>query len=154
MYTMNCCKFREVYDDIVPAMYTHYQEMKERLESEGYKVSECNPDLKTYLKYGDEGWLLSYTLRLDDIFIGYANVYITEDMHNGDLIAQEDALFVYKNYRNGVGKQFVKYILNDLNSRGIKRLIVSAMTDLRVEKVWRRMGFTDLAKQMQYTFDN
>jgi ribosomal protein S18 acetylase RimI-like enzyme len=73
-------------------------------------------------------------------------------MHNQDLIAQEDTIFVLKDYRNGVGKKMVKHILEELRVRGVKRVLVSAMTDLRVAKLWRRMGFTDVATQMIYKF--
>jgi GNAT superfamily N-acetyltransferase len=79
-------------------------------------------------------------------------VYITNDMHNGDLISQEDTLFVLKEHRNGVGKKLVQFVLQELKSRGVKRLIVSAMTDLRVAKLWGRMGFKEAATQMIYEF--
>jgi ribosomal protein S18 acetylase RimI-like enzyme len=73
-------------------------------------------------------------------------------MHNQDLIAQEDTIFVLKEHRNGVGKKMVKHILEELRVRGVKRVLVSAMTDLRVAKLWGRMGFTGVATQMIYKF--
>jgi GNAT superfamily N-acetyltransferase len=79
-------------------------------------------------------------------------VYITNDMHNNDLIAQEDTVFVLKEHRNGVGKKLVKVILEELRGRGVKRVSVSALTDLRVAKLWKRMGFKEAAVQMLYTF--
>jgi len=42
--------------------------------------------------------------------------------------------------------------LEELKKRGVKRLNVSAMTDLRVAKLWKRMGFKEAATQMLYTF--
>jgi len=96
--------------------------------------------------------LLTYVLRLNGSACGYANVYLTNDMHNGDLISQEDTLFVLKDHRNGVGKKLVQFVLEDLKSRGVKRLMVSAMTDLRVAKLWSRMGFKEAATQMIYEF--
>jgi len=73
-------------------------------------------------------------------------------MHNNDLIAQEDTVFVVKEHRNGVGKKLVKFGVEELRSRGVKRLNVSAMTDLRVAKLWKRMGFKEAATQMTYEF--
>mgnify|MGYP003335101384 FL=1 len=90
--------------------------------------------------------------RSDGQACGYSNVYLTRDMHNQDLIATEDTVFVLKEHRNGVGKQLVRFILDDLQRRGVKRLLVSAMTDLRVAKLWGRMGFKEAATQMVYTF--
>ena len=63
-----------------------------------------------------------------------------------------DTLFVLKDHRNGVGKKLVQFALEDLKSRGVKRLTVSAMTDLRVAKLWGRMGFKEAATQMIYEF--
>jgi ribosomal protein S18 acetylase RimI-like enzyme len=73
-------------------------------------------------------------------------------MHNNDLIAQEDTVFVLKEHRNGIGKKLVKFVVEELRSRGVKRLNVSARTDLRVAKLWKRMGFKEAATQMTYEF--
>jgi len=61
-------------------------------------------------------------------------------------------LFVSKEHRNGVGKKLVAFVLEELKQRGVKRLNVSAMTDLRVAKLWKRMGFKETATQMTYEF--
>ncbi|HEY6019104.1 MAG TPA: GNAT family N-acetyltransferase, partial [Candidatus Paceibacterota bacterium] len=84
--------------------------------------------------------------------VGYCNVYITNDMHNRDLIAQEDTIFVTKSHRNGLGKELVKFGLKELKARGCKRLHVSAVTDLRVAKLWEHMGFKHAAHNMTYMF--
>jgi hypothetical protein len=42
--------------------------------------------------------------------------------------------------------------LDELKERGVKRLNVSAMTDLRATKLWKRMGFKESAIQMTYIF--
>jgi GNAT superfamily N-acetyltransferase len=73
-------------------------------------------------------------------------------MHNQDLIAKEDTVFVLKEHRNGIGKKLVKFVIEELRGRGVKRLNVSAMTDLRVAKLWKRMGFKEAATQMTYEF--
>ena len=69
------------------------------------------------------------------------------------VIAQEDTIFVVKEHRNGIGKKLVRMILEELRSRGVKRVNVSAMTDLRVAKLWARMGFKPAATQMIYNFE-
>jgi ribosomal protein S18 acetylase RimI-like enzyme len=73
-------------------------------------------------------------------------------MHNHDLISQEDTVFILKEHRNGIGKKLVQAVLDELRSRGVKRVLVSAMTDLRVAKLWNRMGFKEVATQMIYKF--
>jgi len=151
-YTFHLGRFKETYDELEPLYRQHYAEMCERLAKDGIQYPPYNPRLDKYIESGESGWLLTFLIRLDGQPVGYSNVYLTNDMHNGDLIAQEDTIFVLKDHRNGVGKKLVKVILEELKERGVKRVIVSAMTDLRVAKLWGRMGFKEAATQMIYTF--
>ena len=151
-YEINVEKFTDTYLELEPLYRQHYAEMTERLEGQGIVYSPYNPSLHAYGSFCESGSLLKYVLRHEGKACGYANVYLTKDMHNGDLISQEDTLFVLKEHRNGVGKKLVLFVLQDLKSRGTKRLLVSAMTDLRVAKLWGRMGFKEAATQMIYEF--
>lgn len=146
-------KFKDTYLELEPLYRQHYSEMVERLKADGVEdYSPYNPRLDEYVRASEGGWLLTFVLRLDGKACGYSNVYLTNDMHNQDLIAQEDTIFVLKEHRNGVGKQMVRHILEELRQLGVKRVLVSALTDLRVAKLWRRMGFKDVATQMIYKF--
>jgi GNAT superfamily N-acetyltransferase len=151
-YSITVERFAETYSELELLYKKHYSEMVERLATQGIDYSPYNPRLDEYIKAGNGGWLLTFVLRCEGVACGYANVYITNDMHNGDLISQEDTLFVLKEHRNGVGKKLVRFVLEELKSRKVKRLIVSAMTDLRVAKLWGRMGFKEAATQMIYEF--
>ena len=145
-------KFTETYRELEPLYRQHYKEMTDRLSEAGIHYSPYNPRLAEYGKASDGEWLLNFVLRTDGAVCGYANVYVTNDMHNNDLIAQEDTVFVLKEHRNGIGKKLVKFVVEELRSRGVKRLNVSARTDLRVAKLWKRMGFKEAATQMTYEF--
>lgn len=151
-YTFHLGRFKETYEELEPLYRQHYAEMVARLEEQGIPCSPYNPRLDEYIRAGDGGWLLTFILRCEGKAVGYSNVYVTNDMHNGDLIAQEDTIFVLKEHRNGVGKKLVKIILDELKERGVKRVSVAALTDLRVAKLWKRMGFKEAAIQMMYTF--
>jgi GNAT superfamily N-acetyltransferase len=151
-YTYHLGKHRETFDELEPLYRQHYQEMVERLAKDGITYSAYNPRWEQYWKASDEGWLLTFILRHEGKAVGCSNVYVTNDMHNNDLIAQEDTIYVVPEHRNGVGKKFVRVILDELKERGVKRVNVSAMTDLRVAKLWKRMGFKEAATQMMYTF--
>jgi len=145
-------KFKDIKVELIALMQYHYAEMSERLVRDGFEVSPFDMDIKTYEELNDAGHLLIYTVRLCGTLIGYSNIYITQDMHNSDLMAQEDCLYIRRDCRKGVGKELVKYCLADLKARGMKYLDVTAMTDLRVAKIWKRMGFKELAVKMRYTF--
>jgi GNAT superfamily N-acetyltransferase len=151
-YTFSVEGFKETYRELEPLYQQHYKEMTDRLGEAGIHYGPYNPRLDEYEKASDGGWLLTFVLRADGAVCGYANVYVTNDMHNNDLIAQEDTVFVLKEHRNGIGKKLVKFVVEELRSRGVKRLNVSAMTDLRVAKLWKRMGFKEAATQMTYEF--
>ncbi len=88
----------------------------------------------------------------DGVPVGYATVYLTNDMHNGEKIATEDTLYVLKQHRSGIGRRLVKHVLDYLRANGFVRLSISATTDLRVVPLFRRMGFKEVAMQMAYVF--
>ncbi len=152
MYAFAQESFEQTYPEIEPLYREHYAEMKARKESLGLSVSDYNPRLDQYVGAANRGDLLTFIARHDGNAVGYINVYVTNDMHNMDKIAAEDTIFVTKGHRNGLGKKLVKFGLEELRKRGVKHLNVSAMTDLRVEKLWARMGFKPVATQMIYVF--
>lgn len=140
--------------ELLPLYSAHYREMQERLAADGVVIPVFNPRIDTYVKAAMDGYFLNFVVRTEDgEAVGYCNVYLTNDMHNGELIAREDTVFVRKDHRNGVGKKLVQFGLEQLRQRGVKRLHVQALTDLRVEKLWRRMGFKPVATSMVYQFD-
>ena len=151
-YTYSIEKFHDIWQEFEPLFRAHYSEMLERLAKQGIEFSPFNWRLDEYLKASHAGYLIMYVARLDNKPVGHCAVYITNDMHNMDLIAQEDALYISKEHRKGIGKNLVRFGLIDLRNRGVKRLNVNAMTDLRVAKLWERMGFKHTCANMTYTF--
>lgn len=140
------------YPELEPLYRRHYGEMQARLASDGVTIGDYAPRLDEYFRAFAGGWLLNFVVRKDGAAVGYSNVYLTNDMHNGELIAQEDTIYILPEHRNGIGKTLVKHILADLEARGVKRVVISPVTDLRVGKIWKRMGFRDVASLMSYQF--
>ena len=138
--------------EIVGLYRQHYGEMQDRLRSEGVTIGDYNPRWDEYIKAWCGGWLINYIVRLDGCAVGYSNVYITQDMHNGETIAQEDTIYMLPEHRNGTGRKFVKFILADLQARGVKRAFVTTQTDLRTGLLCKRLGFRDVATQLIYSF--
>lgn len=140
------------YSELEPNYRQHYREMQERLARDGITVADYAPRLEQYFRAFREGWLLNFVVRLNGEAVGHCNVYLTNDMHNGELIAREDVLYVLPEHRTGIGRRLVKHILADLAGRGVRRVLISPVTDLRVGKIWKRMGFKEVAMQMAYEF--
>jgi len=140
--------------ELFPLYAAHYREMQDRLARDGISIANFNPRLDQYIAGWNAGHIINYVVRDESGgAVGYSNIYLTNDMHNGELIAQEDTIFLLKEHRNGVGRRFAKFILADLRSRSVRRVLVSAVTDLRVAKIWERMGFKHAAHAMIYTFE-
>lgn len=153
-YTINLERADLNYPELEPLYRQHYSEMQTRLAKDGFHVSDYKPRLDVYFPACEGGWLLNFVARTEaGEAVGYANVYLTNDMHNGDRIATEDMIYVLPEHRNGLGSKIVKFALAELRSRGVKRVTVSPITDLRVAKIWRRMGFREVAVQMVYDFE-
>ncbi|TPJ97641.1 GNAT family N-acetyltransferase [Mesorhizobium sp. B2-5-9] len=128
--------------------------MQERLARDGIDIPDFKPRLDAYFRGARAGNFLNFVVRTEDGRpAGYCNVWLTQDAHNGELIAREDTVYILPEHRNGIGKRLVKFGLQHLRARGVKRLHVQAMTDLRVEKLWRRMGFKPVATAMTYIFE-
>lgn len=140
------------YSEMEPLYRQHYGEMQARLARDGIVVADYAPRLDQYFQAFSQGWLLNFVVRLGGKPVGYSNIYITNDMHNGEKIAQEDTIYILPEHRNGIGRRLAKAVLAHLEAEGVRRLKISAATDLRSAKLWRRMGFKDTAQLMTYTF--
>lgn len=142
------------YPELQVLYRQHYSEMEARLAEQGVPIPPYAPRLEEYFDAGAKGHLLTFVVRTETgEAVGYCNLYLTNDMHNGELIAVEDTIFVRQDHRNGVGRKLSKAILANLKGRGVKRLNVTALTDLRVAKLWKRMGFRELGTAMTYIFE-
>ena len=140
------------YAEMEPIYRLHYATMKDRMAESGVRLSDYNPRRKQYNDANNEGWLLHFVLRCDGQAVGYSNIYITNDMHNGELIAQEDTIYVVPDHRNGSGRLLARFVHRELKERGVKRLNVTTATDLRVSKWLERQGYKHTAHCMTLVF--
>jgi GNAT superfamily N-acetyltransferase len=152
-YTFQLADGEADYPELEPLYRQHYAEMRERLAAEGIDYAPYSPRLDAYFNAVRAGYLLHFTARTEaGQAVGYANIYLTNDMHNGELIAREDTIFILKDHRNGIGRKLMRFILDDLKGRGCKRALGLSVTDPRVETLWRRMGFRKAGTMMIYSF--
>jgi len=150
-YEVTLENFEQTYPELEPLYRQHYGEMVDRMTEAGVELSPYNPRLDEYIKAGNEGYLLTFVLRLEGKACGYCNVYLTNDMHNQDLISQEDTIYVVPEHR-GHGRQLSRRVHDELKERGVKRLAVTTATDLRVRSWLERQGYVHTAHHMTITF--
>lgn len=151
-YTFAVEKFEDTYAEIEPLYRQHYGEMQQRLAVLGVDIPGYNPRLDVYLASAARGDLLHFVVRCDGVAVGYSNVYVFADMHNQQLSAQEDTIYVDPKHRNGIGRKLTKMILEALRGGGVKKATMTAQTDPRAVNLWKRLGFKHTAHQMTYTF--
>lgn len=152
-YSIGLESIEATYSELEPLYQTHYAEMRGRLAAQGIDMPGYAPRTALYFEAGAEGHLLTFVARTEaGEPVGYSNIWLTNDMHNGELIAQEDTIYVLPGHRNGLGRRLAKAVLATLKDRGVKRLNVTAATDPRATKLWERMGFRHAASAMTYVF--
>ena len=140
--------------ELLPLYASHYAEMKARLRGEGIEIADFAPRYDEYFKASRAGYLLNFVVRLKDgEAVGYSNVYVTDDMHNGERTALEDTIWIRPDHRRGIGKKLTEFILAHLKSIGCKSARMQAMTDPRAVKLWQRLGFKPAAVVMIKRFD-
>jgi L-amino acid N-acyltransferase YncA len=147
-YVFSLEKGEEIYQELEPLGRAHYGEMKQRLMADGMEIGEWAPRSEEYIASERKGNLKVFIVRHEGRAIGYSNMYITNDMHNGELICTEDAIYILPEHRGGVGLAFMKNIIRYMKNVGVKRVMITPVTDLRAESLWARIGFKKYASLM------
>jgi GNAT superfamily N-acetyltransferase len=152
-YTIRIESFDDAFEDCHPLARMHYEEMRSRLEGQGIPIGPYNPRLDVYRRASRDGYLFTFVVRTETgEAVGYSNVYLQQDMHNSESYAREDTVYIHPDHRNGVGRRLVRFILDHMKEQGAKRFAIQPVTDLRVGKIWQRMGFRPVAETMILTF--
>lgn len=146
MYIITLENFKANYSELEALYRAFYDEI--------YPTgsSPFNMLVDEYVKANEEDWLLNFVVRDNDKAVGYCNIWLAQDLKNGDLIAQEDSIFIVKGHRNGIGKKLAQVVIENLNTRGVKRLMIAALDISNAAKLWQRIGFKQTAVMMEYTF--
>lgn len=149
IYFPRVSQFEESYKDLEPLYRQHYKEMQDRFEKEGIKLADFNPQLSIYCSYSRVGLLINFVIRAVETVVGYCNVYVTCDMHNGEKIATEDTIYIIPSHRGrDAGRLLVEFVHQHLRQLGVKRLNVTTSTDLKVANWLVKRGYQHTAHCM------
>lgn len=152
-YTYTVERLHEIFPELEPHWRDHYADLKARMEGEGMKVADYDPRIDQYFQFSRDGWLKTFVVRYLGKVVGYSTIYVSHDMHNRTLIAQEDFIYVTPEHRNGAGRKLTKFVLENLKLLGVTRFHVTAITDTRATILWKRLGFKELGTAMIYNFE-
>lgn len=133
---------------IEPLCARQYAEMRERLLSQGVPLGPYKPRYDEYFRAAKAGYLIPFRLDWGGECVGYCMMYVTNDMHNSELIAQEDTVYVLPEHRNGAGRRLIRFVHDEMKRRGCKRINITTGTDLRVSKLLERLGYRHTAHCM------
>jgi hypothetical protein len=135
---------RLVWDDIIRLSRLHWQ------ETEAAQVEPLNPDKERYLHYNDIGYHRQYTARNEQAkIVGHAGVYISESMHTGVKIANEDTWFMQKEYRKGWNAiRLLRFVEKDLKALGVKEGYITAkLTNIDAGRLMELRGYKHYANE-------
>jgi GNAT superfamily N-acetyltransferase len=144
-YTIAMEDGAENLQELIPLYRAHHDEMRENLHRAGLEISPYNPWYTEYEKAWKGGWLLNFVARYNGAAVGYSNIYVTNDMNTQEFVAQENNLFVQPEHRKGIGRKLFQFAIDEARKRGAKRLEMTAATDPRIVKLWKRMGAKEVA---------
>lgn len=153
-YEFHKVHVRDWYPALEPLFKSHYREMQDRFERDGIDLDDYDPRLEEYFAAADRDEYQMFIVLENGTLIGYCGIWVVRSMHcKSELIATEDALYAIPERRKGVGKPLVRHVLSHLRSIGCRRASITPVTDLRVGKIWQKMGFVPVAQLMVWNFD-
>ena len=154
-YTVSLESYINTYGELSALHKAAFDEVVDKLASDGVKLSPFAPNLDEYKLLEQNGNLLLYVYREMDSGspIGFCAVHICNDLRNGDLMATEDAIYILPAHRGKLGVKFVKCIFNDLTNRGVRYCLINSLNSFAGHNIWRRLGFRDYAMQLVCNFN-
>lgn len=104
---------------------------------------KLSPDWDKYRMMGKQNNLITYTIRDNEVLIGY-NIFIITNHHHykNTIIAENDILYLKLEYRKGfTGYKFIKYCIKDLKNK-VGVIMLSMKASYSFEGMAKRLGFT------------
>lgn len=151
-YRYSVERYADTLEEMIPIYQAHYAELLEKLGDDAANMGPFNPRFDDYIEANDSGSMIHFIVRKDGAAVGYANVYLSLDMHNQDLIATEDAIYIKTGHRNGIGRKMTIGIVAALKASGVKRAHMTAAIDPRAAALWGRLGFKKTGVRMTQYF--
>ncbi len=99
------------WDDVFELARDHHAEV-------GMCDLPFDPQREIYRHLEDAGMLRLFTVRADDVLVGYAVFVVTTHPHHGVLCATQDLLYLQFAHR-GTGREFIRWCDGRLKDEGV-----------------------------------
>jgi len=136
----------DVLDEIKPLLEAHWREIAPYQDQ-----FPLRPDYEKYKMLDAAGMAHVVTARSDGELIGYSISFVMPHLHYQDcIIAMNDILFLKNEYRRGTtGKKLIAFAEQDLQKRGVHRMIIHVKTQHDFSPLLVRMGFTETERNFE-----
>lgn len=150
MYSISIENFSSVYpNELDNLLRLGYKLMYDREIALGLSPKEYNLNEDMYYTADQAGWLKVYMLRYNDIAVGFCTLFLSQDSHTSELIADEDLVYVEEEHRNGLGKELLAFILADLRSMGISYVFSHIPVCKSGSALSEKLGFSKVSITMK-----
>jgi len=147
-YSFQIEGFEDIYDELLE----NYRLFNE--ETDVYQ-RELNINKKGFIALEKTGEFKMFTIRKDKELIGQCGVYITHSMHNDDVLANEDFMFIKKEHRGGLlFYKFTKTIEEYLKKNKINEIITCSRIENGTDDLLQRMGYKKIAVMCSKRFED
>lgn len=127
--------FRETFDEAFPLIRRHYEEVAH------FKDIPLEPDAELYQQLEDSGLTRVFTVRKNNILIGYSLFFVRPNPHyKSSHQAVQDVIFIDKEHR-GIGKKFITWCDQQLQSEGVQVVYHHVKTQHNFGPVLERDGY-------------
>ena len=132
--------FRDSMPEIEVLSVLHYDELT--LNKEYVKL---NPNWNKYLQLEDDNNLCLFTIRSDNILVGYSIFFVDTHIHYKDLVvATNDVLFLREDLRLGItGIKLIKFSESVLKTLGVNKITWHVKFAKDFRPILHRMGYAD-----------
>lgn len=127
----------DFFNEVYPLLVAHKDEIAH------FKDIDLGVDKDTYFNVQEAGAFRLFTIRDEDLLVGYCGFFIKHNPHyKTSLQANQDVLFLAKEYRKAMlGLKFIAYCDEELKNEGIQVVRQHIKAAHNFGKALERMGY-------------
>lgn len=112
--------------------------------------STYDPDWEKYTELNEANILRLYTVRIEDVLVGYLTFIVGPTLHSKQAIhALHDSMYILKhNRKGGTAKDLISYAEVDFKNEGINTMVMTVMVHRDFSVALKQLGF----KQSESSF--